>query len=82
MLFLRKNGMQQSSGNIILQNSAYDAVRKITVTPIQYMKKECMAVLNKKKVRLVNYETYMKNNDSSSGIYLTASKLAQCRLVA
>ena len=34
------------------------------------------------KFRLVNDETYIRNPDSISGIYLTADKAAQCRLVA
>ena len=46
------------------------------------MKKECMAILNQKKVRLVNYETSMRNPDYSLVIYLTAAKVAQCRLMA
>ena len=40
-----------------------------------------MAILNKKKVRLVDDETFMSNHDSSSGIYLTADKSAQYRPV-
>ena len=39
-------------------------------------------MLNQKKVRLVNDETSMRNPDSSSGIYLTAAKVSQFRLVA
>ena len=35
-----------------------------------------MAILNQKKVKLVNDETSMRNPDSSSGIYLTAAKVA------
>ena len=31
---------------------------------------------------MVNDETYMRNPDSSLGIYLTAAKVVQCRLVA
>ena len=41
-----------------------------------------MAILNKKKVRLVDDETFMSNHDSSSGIYLTAARAAQYILVA
>ena len=41
-----------------------------------------MAVINKKKVVLVNDETSMRNPDSSSGIYLTTDKVTQFRLVA
>ena len=41
-----------------------------------------MLILNQKKVILVNDETSMRNPDSSSGIYLTAAKVAQGGLVA
>ena len=40
-----------------------------------------MTVLNQNMVRLVNDETSMRNPDSSSGIYLTAAKVVQCRLM-
>ena len=75
MVFLLAKGTQQSPRNIILQAASYDAVRKRTVIPIQDMKKECMAILNQKKVRLVNYETSMRNPDYCSVIYLTAAKV-------
>ena len=39
MVVLQGKGMQKSSGKIILRDAVYDAVRKITVTPIQYMNK-------------------------------------------
>ena len=39
MVVLREKGTQQSSSNIILQDAAYDAVREITVIPIQDMNK-------------------------------------------
>ena len=81
MVFLRAKGTQQSPRKIILRAAAHDAVRKVTVFPIQYMKEESMVILNKKKVILVNDETSMRNLDYSSRIYLTASKVAQYRLV-
>ena len=59
----------------------YDAVRKGTFTPIQDMKKECMTIINQKKVRLVNDETSMRNPDYSTVIYLTTAKVVQYRLV-
>ena len=40
-----------------------------------------MMILNKNKVRLINDVTPRRNPDSSSGIYITADKVAQCRLV-
>ena len=41
-----------------------------------------MEILNKKKVRLVNDENYMRNPDYSLGIYLTTAKVEHFRLVA
>ena len=82
MVVVRANGMQQSSRNIIIRSAAYETVRKRTVIPIQEMKKECMAILNQKKLRLVNDETSMRNPDYSLVIYLTADKVAQFRMVA
>ena len=81
MVVLQAKGKQQSSRNIILRAAEYDTVRKITVIPIQDTKKEFMAIINQKRVRLVNDETYMSNPDSSSGFYLTAAKVAQYGLV-
>ena len=66
---------------IILWAAVYDAVRKGTFTPIQDMKKECMTIINQKKVRLVNDETSMRNPDYSTVIYLTTAKVVQYRLV-
>ena len=40
-----------------------------------------MMILQKKKVRLLNDEKSRRNRDSSSGIYLTAAKVVQYRLV-
>ena len=41
-----------------------------------------MMIMQKKKVRLLNDEKSRRNRDSSLGIYLTAAKVAQYRLVA
>ena len=57
MVVLQAKGTQQSSGSIIICAAAHDAARKRIFTPIQDIKKECMAILNQKKVRLVNDET-------------------------
>ena len=56
-------------------------MRKITVILIQDMKKECMEILNQKKVILVNDETSMRKPDFSLVIYPTAAKVLQYRLV-
>ena len=66
MVVLQAKGTQQSPRNIILRAAVYDAARKRTVVPIQYIKKECMVIPNKKRVRLVNDETSMRKPDSSS----------------
>ena len=41
-----------------------------------------MIILQQKNTRLVNDETSRRNIDSNLGIYLTAAKVAQYRLVA
>ena len=41
-----------------------------------------MEILNKKKVRLVKGEDYMRNPDYSLRIYFTTVKVEHCRLVA
>ena len=82
MVVLRSKGTQQSSRKIILQSAVYYAVRKITSTPIQDMRKEFMAIQNHNKVILVNDETSMRKPDYSSVIYLTADKVAQFILVS
>ena len=38
-------------------------------------------ILQQKMARFLNYETSRRNPDSSFGIYLTAAKVAQYRLV-
>ena len=41
-----------------------------------------MMILHQKKAILENDVTTRRNPDSSSGIYLTSAKVAQCRMVA
>ena len=82
MFLFWAKGTQTLLIKFILQDAAYEAVRKITLIPIQYMKKEWISILNQKKVIFVNYETSMSNPYYSLGIYLTADKVAQCTLVA
>ena len=55
---------------------------KNTVIPIQEMKREYMAILQKKKVILENDVTNGNNPDLSLVIYLTTAKVPQYRLVA
>ena len=57
-------------------------MQKLTVLPLQDMKRETMMIPNKKKVKLANEDTTTRRNPvSTSGIYLTAVKVAQCRHV-
>ena len=47
------------------------------------MKRETMMILRQKKVKLANEESNTRRNlNSTSGIYLTSAKVAQCRQVA
>ena len=84
MVIIRAKGStQQPSRNILLRAAAYDTVRKRTVLPLQEMKRETMMILKKRKVKLANEDANTRRNpNSTSGIYLTAVKVAQCRQVA
>ena len=78
-----KGSTQQPSVNILLRAAAYGTVQKRTVLHLQEMKRENMIILNKRKVKLENEEANTRRNpNSTSGIYLTAVKVAQCRQVA
>ena len=58
-------------------------MQKRTVLPLQETKKETMMILQQKKVKLENDDANTRRNpNSTSGIYLTVAKLAQCRQVA
>ena len=82
MVVLIAKGTQQSSRKVIFRDAVYDAVRKLTVISIQKTKKECIAILSQKKVRLVNDETSTRNPNLSTGIYLSIAKVAQYRLAS
>ena len=45
MVFFQAKGTQKSLRNNILQDAEYDILRKIAVTPIQHMRKECMTII-------------------------------------
>ena len=67
----------------ILREAAYDTVQKRIVLPLQEMKIETMMILNKKKVKLSNEDANTRRNpNSTSVIYLTTVKVAQCTQVA
>ena len=78
-----KGSTHQPSRNILLRAAAYDTVQKRTVIPLQEMKRETMMIHHQKKVKLADEDTNTRSNlNSTSGIYLTAAKVAQCRQVA
>ena len=52
------------------------------IIPIQKTKREFMMIVHQKKAKLDNDVTIKNNTDSSSGIQLTASKVAQYRWMA
>ena len=81
MVIIRAKGStQQPSGKILLRAAAYDTVRNPTFLPLQEMKTENMMILKKRKLKLANEDANTrKNPNSTSGIYLTAAKVAQCR---
>ena len=84
MVILRAKGStRQPSRNIILWVGSYATVRKRTVLPLQEVKRETMMMLQQKKVKLANDDANTRRNPiSTSGIYLTAAKVDQCRQVA
>ena len=85
MVALQEKGTKKPSRNIFLRGAAYDTTRKLTVIPIQETKKEDTEMKIQKKVILVNDVINMttgNNPDPTSGIYLTAVKVSQFRMVA
>ena len=84
MVIIRAKGStQQPSRNILLRAAVYDTVWKRTVLPLQDMKIETMMIHHQKKVKLANKDANTRiNPNSTSGIYLTSDKVAQCRQVA
>ena len=84
MVIIRVKGSnQQPSRNILLRAAAYDTVRKQTVLPLQEIKRETMMIYHQKKVKLGDEDANTRINlNLTSGIYLTAAKVAQCREVA
>ena len=83
VIIQEKGSTQQTLRNIILRVAAYDTVHKRTVLPLQEIKRETMMIHQQKKVKLGDEDanTRIKLN-STSGVYLTAAKVAQCRQVA
>ena len=75
-----KGSTQQPSRNILLRAAVYDTVHKRTVLPLQKIKRETMMIYHQKKVKLGDEDANTRINlNSTSGIYLTAAKVAECR---
>ena len=82
VILLAKGSTQKPPRNILLRAVAYDTVPKQTILPLQNIKKEFMMIIIRKKVKMENADTTTRRNpDSTSGIYLTAVKVEQCRYV-
>ena len=84
MVIIRaKVSTQQPQRNIILRAAAYDTVHKRTGLPLQEINRETIMIHQQKKVKLSDKDSNTRSNpNSTSGIYLTADKVAQCRQVA
>ena len=84
MVIIRaKVSIQKISINTLLWAAAYDTLQNKTVLPLQGMKREFIMIVNQKKVKLANEDTTTRRNpDLTSGIYLTAVKVAQFRQVS
>ena len=84
MVIIRAKGStQQSSRKNLLQAVAYDTVQKRTVLPLQEIKRETMMIHQQKKIKMEDEDANTRSNlNSTSGIYLTTAKVAQCRQVA
>ena len=68
---------------MLLQEVVYGTVRKQNIPPLQDMKNGFMMALKQKKVKPVkSYTATSSKSDSTSVIYPTTVKVAQCRQVA
>ena len=79
MVIIRAKGStQQPLRNILLRAAAYDTLRKRTFLPLQETKRETMMIHQQKKVKLGDEDANTRINiNSTSGIYLTAAKVAK-----
>ena len=84
MVILREQG--RPSRNLLIRATAYGTVQQRTILPIQEMKAAEMEMRKRRMVRMPNRNKEEEGRrikpDSSSGIYVTASVEAQCRLIA
>ena len=84
MVIIRAKGStQQPLRKNLLRAAAYDTVRKRNVLPLQEIKRETMMIHQQRKIKLWDKDASTRINlISTSGIYLIAAKVAQCRQVA
>ena len=86
MVILREKGWCISASNLLIRAAAYDTVRDRTVLPIHQIKTFERYIKMRRMVRLANTpgedDGSRLNPDYSSGIYMTAVKEYQCRIVA
>ena len=81
MVVLRKKGNFGASRNLLLKAEAYDIIRHRTVLPLQQIKETDMKIRTRRMVRIPKKDgegqPRRMKNDSSSGIYVTASVEAE-----
>ena len=84
MVIIRAKGStRQLPRKCFFGGAAYNTVQKQTVLTFQEMKRETMMIIKKNKVKLANEDANTRRNpNSTSGIYLTDIKVAQCRHVS
>ena len=84
MDILRARGDQ--SRDLLIRGAAYDTVQQRKILPIQEIKADEMEMRKRRMIRIPSMdreeEGRRMNPDSSSGIYVTASVEAQCRMIA
>ena len=83
MVILREKGIP--SRNLLIRAADYDNVQQRKILPIQEMKAAETEMRKRRMGRMPNRdgedEVRIMNPDSSSGIYVTESVEAQCRLI-
>ena len=86
MVILMDKGRCRSSWNLLIRAAAYDTVSTWTVLPLHQIKTVDREMKRQRMVRINNNPVEENgcrmNPDTSSGIYMTSVKEAQCRIVA
>ena len=85
LVILREKGRCRLSRNLLIRAAAYDIMRERTVLPLHQIKTAEREIKRTRMVRLTNTpgedDGCRLNPYSSSGIYMTAVKDSQCRIV-